>query len=65
MIAAVEAGRRFMSVEFFPLKESRNASNIREIQTALIVAGALTADPEYGQTKAELRNRSRRRRVWL
>ena len=65
MVAAVEAGKRFMSVEFVALKESRNASNIREIQAALIVAGALTDSPEYKQTSAELRDRSRRRRVWL
>ena len=65
MIAAVESGRRFMSVEFHALAETRNASDIREIQAALIVAGALTDDPEYQQTSAELRDRSRRCRVWL
>ena len=65
MVAAVEAGRRWMSVEFHALAETRNASNIREIQAALIVAGALTDSPEYKQASAELRDRSRRRRVWL
>ena len=65
MVAAVESGRRWMSVEFVALKESRNASNIREIQAALIVAGALTDSPEYKQTSAEVRDRHRRRRVWL
>ena len=64
MIAAVESGRRFMSVEMHVLAETRNAADIREIQTALIVAGALTANPEYQQTSAELRERSRRRRRW-
>ena len=65
MIAAVESGRRFMSVEFHALAETRNASDIREIQTALITAGALTDAPEYTQTSAELRDRGRRRRFWL
>ena len=54
-----------MSVEMHVLADTRNAADIREIQAALIVAGALTADPEYQQTSAELRDRSRRRRVWL
>ena len=66
MVAAVESGKRFLSVEFHALAETRNASNIREIQAALIVAGALTDSPEYKQTSAEVRDRrSRRRRVWL
>ena len=64
MIAAVESGRRFMSVEFHALKESRNAADVREIASALIVAGALVAEPEYKQTAAELRGRARRR-FWL
>ena len=65
MIAAVESGREWMSVEFHPLLESRNAANIREIQSALIVAAALVANPEFAQTSAELRGRARRRRYWL
>ena len=65
MIAAVESGRRFMSVEFHALAETRNTADIREIQAALIVAGALTDDPEYKQATTELRERSRRRRFWL
>ena len=65
MISAVESGKRFMSVEFHALAETRNAANVREIQSALIVAGSLTDDPEYQQTSAELRDRGRRRRFWL
>ena len=65
MIAAVESGKRFMSVEMVVLSEKRNAANIREILSTLIFAGALTNDPEYTQTSAELRGRSRRRRFWL
>ena len=65
LVAAVESGRRWMSVEFHSLAELRNASDVREISSALITAGALTASPEYGQTGAELRDRSRRHRIWL
>ena len=65
MIAAVESGKRFMSIEMHVLAETRNAADIREITGALITAAALTDDPEYQQTSAELRDRSRRRRVWL
>ena len=64
MIAAVESGRRYMSVEFHSLAETRNAANIREIASALITAAALVAEPEYLQTSAELRGRARRR-FWL
>ena len=60
MIAAVKSGRRFMSVEFHALAETRNAANIREILSALILAGSLTDDPEYRQSSAELRDRGRR-----
>ena len=66
MVAAVEAGKPVDVVSNSTRSpRSRNASNIREIQSALIVAGALTDSPEYKQTSAELRDRSRRRRVWL
>ena len=64
MIAAVKSGKRFMSVEFHALAETRNAADIREITGAMIMASALTNDPEYQQTSAELRDRSRRRRFW-
>ena len=65
MVAAVESGRRWMSVEMHVLADKRNAADVREIASALIVAGALTADPEYTQTSAELRGRATRRRFWL
>ena len=60
IIAAVESGRRFMSVEMHVLSDTRNAANIREILSALITAGALTNIPEYQQSSAELRDRARR-----
>lgn len=64
IIAAVESGKRFMSVEMHVLADTRNAADVREIASALIVAGALVDSPEYKQTSAELRGRARRR-FWL
>ena len=64
IFAAVRDGRRFMSVEFHSLRETRTRAGIREIQSALVDAAALTDDPEYGQTRAEVR-KAQRRRVWL
>ena len=64
MIQAVEGGKNGMSIEFHALQEHRNRSNVREIQSALVVNAALVANPEYGQGKAELRQQ-KRRRIWL
>ena len=64
IVEAVRAGRDSMSVEFFPLRENRTAGGVREIERALIDGAALTSDPEYKQTAAEVRNK-RARRVWL
>ena len=64
IFAAVAAGKRFASVEFHPLREVRTVAGIREIQSALLTAAALTDDPEYGQTAAEVRTR-KAVRVWL
>ena len=55
--AAVEAGRRFMSVEFLSLREGRTEGGIREITRALVPDVALVAEPEYAQTAAEVRQR--------
>ena len=55
--------RRFMSIEFTSLAETRTASGIREIARAYVGAVAMVADPEYKQATAEVR--SRQRRVWL
>lgn len=65
MVAAVNAGRRYLSVEFHSLQEARTAGGVREIQRALVDGAALTDDPEYGQTSAEVRKARRERRVWL
>ncbi len=63
IVQAVRAGKTGMSVEFYPVRETRTAGGVREIQLALVDAAALTDDPEYQQTAAELR--SRRPRLWL
>lgn len=64
VFAAVNAGRRFMSVEFNALEETRTAGGVREIQRAMVSAAALTDSPEYQQARAELRDRDEVR-VWL
>ncbi len=61
---AVEAGRRFMSVEFHALEERTTRGGVREILRAFVPDAALTDVPEYDTTRAELRARVRRR-VWL
>ena len=64
ILEAVRAGKRGMSVEFYSLKESRNKSGVREIQSAYVEGVALVKSPEYQQGVAEIRSK-RRRRFWL
>ena len=63
LVEAFNEGRRFLSIEFHSLKETRSAAGVREIQSAFLPGAALVADPEYKQAGAEIR--ARRRRVWL
>ena len=63
--AAIAAGRRYMSVEFYSLEERTTKGGVREITRALVDAAALVARPEYDTTAAELRQADRRRRLWL
>lgn len=63
IVEAVRGGKDRMSVEFHAVREHRTAGGVREIERALVDAAALTDDPEYVQTRAEVRQR--RRRVWL
>ena len=62
-------GKRYASVEFHSLAETRTAGGVREIERALLVTVALTDDPEYQQTAAEVRHAvpelHRRRERWL
>lgn len=58
---AVEAGRKFMSVEFYALAERQTKGGIREITRALVESAALVTEPEYTQTEAEIRARAAER----
>ena len=62
IVSAVKAGRDRMSVEFAALRETLTESGIREIERAFVDGAALSSDPEYAQTAAELRDR--RPRYW-
>ena len=62
IVAAFTEGRRFLSIEFHALQETRSASGVREIQSAFLPGAALVSDPEYKEAGAEIR--SKRRRVW-
>ena len=54
-----------LSVEFAPERETRRGG-LRVIQRAFLAAAALVDFPSFGQSLAEVRAKSeRRRRVWL
>ena len=61
--AAVAAGKRHMSVEFYPLAEKRTRAGVREIRRALVDQAALVSEAEYEQATAEIR--AKRPRRWL
>ena len=63
LVAAFNEGRRFLSIEFHALQETRSKAGVREIQQAFLPGVALVSDPEYTQATAEVR--SKQRRVWL
>jgi len=63
--AAIEGGKRFMSVEFRALSETVTAGGVREITRALADAAALVSRPEYFETGAEVRDAGPRFRRWL
>ncbi len=66
---AVNAGKRFMSVEFRALDERTTKAGVREILRAYVDGAALLANPEYDSTAAELRGQTdrlkARARAWL
>ena len=55
--AAVESGKRFMSVEFNSLRERTTEGGVREIRRALVSDAALVRRPEYDVSRAEVRRR--------
>ena len=63
IVGAFNEGRKFLSIEFHALQETRSAAGVREIQQAFLPGVALVASPEYTQATAEVR--SKQRRVWL
>ena len=64
--SAYQAGKKFLSAEFFALRENRAArGSIREIESALLSGCAMVASPEYKQATAEIRTKSRRLTKWL
>ena len=62
--AAVAAGATRASIEFHALESRRTGSGIREVIQALVTGAALTSQPAYDSTRAEIRSK-RRMRVWL
>ena len=49
--------KKFLSIEFVSLSETRMASGIREIARAYVSAAAMVTDPEYTQAGIEVRER--------
>ena len=63
MQAVQQDGKRFTSVEFYPISERTTAGGVSEIRRALVDAAALVRAPEYDTTAADVRARRRRRRA--
>lgn len=61
---AVGAGKKYMSVEFRSLNERTTKGGVREILRCFVDGAALTSDPEYDSTLAEVRT-TKPRRIWL
>ena len=63
ILAAYNEGRKFLSIEFHAVQETRSKSGVREIQKAYLPGAAMVSDPEYKMATAEIR--STQRKVWL
>ena len=61
---AVDGGAKYASVEFHSLAEVRTAGGVREIERALLVGVTVTDNPEYRQTRSEIRT-AEDRPLWL
>ena len=64
MRAVEQDGKRFASVEFLADREQTTRAGVREIQRAMLSGAALVDRPEYGMTRAEVRDRALPRRWW-
>ena len=62
--SAYQVGKKFLSAEFFSLKES-NTAGTREIESALLAGTAMVSTPEYQQATAEIRTKPKRLSKWL
>ena len=62
---AIEGGKKFMSLEFVALESRNLESGVREITQAMMTGATVTDRPAYEQTRAEIREQKRRRRIWL
>lgn len=65
IVAAIDGGKRFMSVEFVAIAQAQLQSGVREIRRALVDVVALTRNPEYRMTSAEVREAADERRFYL
>lgn len=62
--AAFAAGKRFMSIEYWPVSERVTAAGVREVTEGLLQRAVLTDHPVFDTTSARLRSGDRRR-WWL
>lgn len=62
--AALNAGKKFASVEFRSIDERTTAGGVRELLQAVVIGAALVDSPEYDTTRAEIRTRRRRSVSW-
>ena len=52
---AYAEGKKYLSVEFHPIRELKTRGGIREIQRAVVIGAAMVSNPEYSMATAELR----------
>ena len=54
--SAVASGRKYLSLEFYALQQTRTSAGVREITRAYVPSAALSKDPEYAQARVEIRD---------
>ena len=52
---AYAEGKKYLSVEFHPIRQMQTRAGVREIQRAVVIGAAMVANPEYNQAVAEIR----------
>ena len=53
--SAVQSGARYMSLEFHSVAEHRTAGGVRSIEKALMMGACVVREPEYLDTRVEVR----------